>query len=235
MTRGSIREYAAAVRERYQAAGKCEQGRILDEFCRTTGYHRKAAIRLLNRPPTRPERRRGPPPRYGPAVAHALYQVWEAADRLCAKRLAPFLPELVAQLERHGELTLAPPVRARLLALSPATIDRLLRPLRTQGYRQPRTASRALTALQAQVPVRTWGEWAGVAPGALQADLVSHCGESTAGFYLTTLVAVDVATGWSELEAIWGKGQQRVGSGVHHLRQRLPFPLRELHTDNGGE
>jgi hypothetical protein len=111
MTRGSIREYAAAVRERYRAAGKREQGRILDEFCRTTGYHRKAAIRLLNRPPTWPGRRRGPPPRYGPEVAHALYQVWEAADRICAKRLAPFLPELVAQLEHHRELTLAPPVR----------------------------------------------------------------------------------------------------------------------------
>jgi hypothetical protein len=222
------------VRERYRAAGKREQGRILDEFCRTTGYHRKAAIRLLRRPP-RPPGRRSPPRRYGPDVAHALYRVWEVADRICAKRLAPLLLDLAAQLEHHGGLQVAPPVRALLLGLSPATIDRLLRKLRAPGYRQPCTASRSLTAIKAQVPVRTWAEWTGVAPGALQADLVSHCGESTEGFYRTTLVAVDVATGWAEREALWGKGQQRVGTGVHHLCQRLPFPVRELHPDNGSE
>jgi hypothetical protein len=83
--------------------------------------------------------------------------------------------------------------------------------------------------------VRTFGEWREAAPGALQADLVLHCGETTAGFYLTSLVAVDVATSWVEVQPIWGKGQQRVGSGVHFIRQRLPMALRELHTDNGGE
>lgn len=62
-----------------------------------------------------------------------------------------------------------------------------------------------------------------------------HCGESTAGFYLTSLVAVDVATGWTECQALWGKGYHRVGSAIHHVRQRLPMPLRELPTDNGGE
>lgn len=62
-----------------------------------------------------------------------------------------------------------------------------------------------------------------------------HSGESGEGFYLTTLVGVDVATGWTECEAVWGKGQERVGTGMHHIRQRLPFVLRELHSDNGGE
>jgi transposase InsO family protein len=89
--------------------------------------------------------------------------------------------------------------------------------------------------LKAQVPVRTFGEWEAVPPGAVQADLVAHCGASTDGFYLTTLVAVDVATGWTECQAVWGKGQQRVGSALHHIRRRLPVRLRELHTDNGGE
>jgi hypothetical protein len=74
-----------------------------------------------------------------------------------------------------------------------------------------------------------------VAPGSLQADLVFHCGERSEGFFLTTLVGVDVATGWTELESIWGTGQRRVGTGVHRLRRRLPVPLRELHTDNGSE
>src|SRR5581483_8533055 len=155
--------------------------------------------------------------------------------RPCGKRLAPFLREFVAALERHGEIRIDPVVRAKLVRLAPATVDRLLRPLKREGHRRPVTQSAAAGALKALVPVRTFGDWAGVAPGSLQADLVVHCGESTAGFYLTTLLAVDVATGWTELEPVWGMGQQRVGTAVHSVRQRLPVPLRELHTDNGGE
>jgi hypothetical protein len=234
MTRSSVREYAAAVRPRYLAASKRERGQILTEFCRTTGYHRKAAVRLLRRsPPAAGPRRR--PGRYGLAVALALKRAWEASDRLCSKRLAPFLPELVPILEDRGELRLAAETRAALVGLSPATIDRLLRPYRASGGRRPLSQSRAAAALQAQIPVRTFGEWGGVRPGAVQADLVSHCGESTDGFYLTTLTVVDVATSWCELEPVWGKGRQRVGSALHRLRQRLPAGLRELHTDNGGE
>jgi transposase InsO family protein len=168
-------------------------------------------------------------------VVAALRAVWEAADRPCGKRLAPFLKELVGALERHGEIALDPPTRARLVRLSAATIDRLLGPLKRPGRRRPLTQSAAADALKAQVPIRTFGEWAGVAPGSVQADLVAHCGESTAGFYLATLVVVEVATAWTEPEPVWGVSQQRVGSGVHRVRQRLPVPLRELHTDNGGE
>ena len=65
MTRGSVLEYAAAVRGRYLSAGKEEKGRILDEFIRVTGYHRKAAIRLLLKSPRRPAGSRGRPARYG--------------------------------------------------------------------------------------------------------------------------------------------------------------------------
>lgn len=69
----------------------------------------------------------------------------------------------------------------------------------------------------------------------MQIDLLAHCGESSEGFYLTTLNAVDEATGWSEWVAVWGKGQQRVGGAIHRMRQRLPFPLLQLHSDNGSE
>lgn len=164
------------------------------------------------------------------------------SDGLCGKLLAPLLPTLVAALDRHGELTLAPKVREALLAISPSTIDRLLRPLRTGGGRQARRQSPATTVLKSQIPIRTWSEWRGVTPGEIQADLVLHCGESTEGFYVTTLTAVDVATGWTALQSIWGMGKQRVGTGMHHVRQRLPtgqaglpFALRSIHTDNGGE
>jgi hypothetical protein len=224
-----------AVRPRYEKAGRGERGRILDEFCATTGYHRKAAIRLLNRRVRPVAEKRGRPRVYAPDVGEALGRVWEASGRLCSKRLVPFLPELLAALERHGELTISGEVRAALLRPSPATVDRLLARHRRVAGRRPFTQGAALASLKAQVPVRTFGEWAGAKPGEVQADLVAHCGETTEGFYLTSLTTVDVATGWTELEAVWGKGQERVQGGFHRARGRFPFPLAALHTDNGAE
>jgi hypothetical protein len=154
---------------------------------------------------------------------------------MCGKLLVAAIPNLLAALERHGELGVSPEVRPALLAISPATVDRLLRPFRLGRRRQPLRASPASPSLKSQVPIRTWGEWKGVSPGSLQADLVLHCGESTEGFYLTTLTTVDVASGWTELQAVWGMGKERIGGALHHVRQRLPFALRELHTDNGSE
>jgi len=235
VTRLTRQEYAAALRGRYHAAGKSERGRILDECCRTTGCHRKAAIRLLRRAPARRARRRGRPCRYGPELLPLLTQLWEVSDRACGKLLAPLLPTLVPALERHGELRVAPELRPHLLRLSPATLDRLLRPIRRRLSRQPHGPRAPASLLARQVPLRTFGEWHDVRPGSVQGDLVLHCGETTAGFYLTTLVGVDVATSWTELEPVWGLGHRRVGTGVHHIRQRLPFPLREWHSDNGSE
>jgi transposase InsO family protein len=235
VTRESIEQYAAAVRARYQSGRKREKARILDEFCATTGYHRKAAIRLLGRPPTAPGGRRGRPAVYDAAVTQALKTAWEASDRLCGKRLAPFLEELVPQLERHGALTLTPEVRAQVLGLSAATIDRRLAPYRRTGLRRPYSPSRAAGSLKTQIPLRTFGDWQDVPPGSLQADLVLHCGDTLEGFHLTTLTAVDVATGWTECQAVWGKTQSRVAGALHRIRTRLPMALRELHTDNGSE
>jgi transposase InsO family protein len=194
------------------------------------------AIRLLRHPPKRARRRPGRPRRYLTALRPALEQVWEASDYLCSKRLAPFLPELIAALERHDEVTLSTEQRAALLRISPATIDRLLRPVRRQSRRHGlATTSPSLAALRAQVPVRTFDEWGNVPPGHLQADLLGHCGDATEGFFRTSLLAVDVATGWTELQAVWGKGRTRVGTAVHLARQALPMPLLSLHTDNGSE
>lgn len=235
MSPRSIAEYASALRTRYFQASRPEKARLLNEFCRVTGYHRKSAIRLLHRQPSPKPTRRGRPRQYTGPVARALLQVWEAAGQVCSKRLAPFLPELLPVLERHGEIRLPAPVRQPLLRISAPTIDRLLRPLRPKRLRQPHGATRAAPTLLQHIPIRTFGQWRHVPPGSLQADLVLHCGESLAGFHLTTLIAVDVATGWTECLPVWGQGYQRVGTAVHRIRQRLPFPLRELHTDNGGE
>jgi len=234
MTRKSIYEYAAAVRRRYLMASKGQKAVILNEFCEASGYNRKSAIRLLRNPPKGSPAGRGRPREYGLDVLNALKSIWETADRICSKRLEPFLPELVAVLDRENELRLSPEVRAQLLRLSAASIDRLLKPFRQRGLRRPYTPGRPST-LKAQIPIRTFGEWAAVAPGSVQADLVAHCGESAGGLYLNTLVAVDVATSWTECRPVWGKGQERTGTAVHKIRQSLPFALKELHTDNGSE
>lgn len=151
-------------------------------------------------------------------------QVWEASGRLASKNLVPYLPTLLDQLERHDELQVEEPTRTALLTLSAATLDRLLRPHRQSLGRRPRTGAGEPGTVKAQVPVRTFGEWGGVQPGAVQADLVLLCGESTAGHYLTVLVSVDVATSWCGLQPVWGKTYDRVGAALWRTRARLPFP-----------
>ena len=236
MTRLTVSEYAAAVRERYRGAGKKEKGRILDEFCAASGMHRKAATRLLGRSVRLAAVPKGKGrPGYGPAVTEVLAKVWEAGGRMCGKLLVGAMLVLVSSLERHGELRLAERERRALLSMSAATIDRRLLGWRKHLGRQPRRQTPATTTLKGQIPVRTWGEWGDVEPGSLQADLVLHCGESSEGFFLATLTAIDVASGWTELQPLWGMHQEKVGAGLQQTRGRLPFALRELHTDNGGE
>ena len=231
----SVYEYAASLRPRYRLASRRDKSRLLDEFCRITTRHRKVAIALLRHRPKRARRRAGRPSRYPRTLRPTLEQVWELSDHLCSKRLAPFLPALLEALERHDEVQLSPEQRTALLQISPATIDRLLRPVRRLHRRHGlATTSSSLAALRTQVPLRTFTEWGNVPPGHLQADLLAHCGETTHGFYLTSLLAVDVATGWTELEAVWGKGHSRVGVAVRAVRRALPVPLLSLHTDNGG-
>jgi len=168
MTRKSIKEYAAALRRRYLKASKAQKRAILNEFCETADYHRKSAIRLLRHPSKRSGKRRGRRREYGSDVARALRVAWEATDRVCSKRLAPFLPELVPVLERQGELKVSAEVRSQLLRVSPATIDRLLARARQEDVRRPRTSLRSSTALKAAIPIRTFGDWAGVTVGFME-------------------------------------------------------------------
>lgn len=235
MTRQSVREYAASVRPRYLAAVKKRKKTILDEFCASTGMHRKAAIRLLNHAGRPRARAPGRPRRYGSEVLEPLAQAWESGDRMCGKLLQPVLPDLLDALERHGELALPGRVKEDLLRMSASTIDRRLERYRKVGLRQPKPRRPSSTGLKAEVPIRTWSEWRDVPVGSAQVDLVLHCGESTEGFYLTTLCLIDVATGWTELQPVWGIKEAEVIASIHMVTRRLPFRLKALHSDNGSE
>ena len=219
MTRGSIREYTEVMRGRYLGAPEEEKSKILDEFTNVTGYHRKAAIRLLRRGHKQRNKRCGRPRRYGAPVVEVLRVAWEATDRLCSRRLHPFLPELVTVLRRQGDTTMTIEVEAQLCQISPSTIDRLLRPYRRLGGRRPFTTTKPGSLLKNSIPTRTFADWEEDCPGFIEVDLVPHCGESSEGFYFTTLSTVDVASGWSECIGVWGKGQERVGAAVHRVRR----------------
>jgi hypothetical protein len=229
-------EYTEALRDRYLRAAKEEKGKMLDEFTKVTGLHRKAAIRLLHRRSRQGTgKKRGRKRKYGPEVAEALKEVWEASDRLCSKRLKPFISEMVQVLRRHGEQRIGPSLEGRLCRISPSTIDRLLRPHRRLVGRKPLSTTRPGSLLKSAIPIRTFADWKEEQPGFMETDLVAHCGESSDGFYLNTLCAVDVASGWTECLPVWGKWQEKVRQAVHHMRLRLPFPLLGIDSDNGSE
>jgi hypothetical protein len=161
-------------------------------------------------------------------VAAAATVLWEAAGRIGAHRLHPFVPELLERLVQCDELTVRPTVEKQLRRASAPTLKRLLAPARAQYPPRGATLTHPGPVLKHEIPIRTFAEWDDVRPGFLEIDLVGHCGSSTEGFFLCTLCAVDIATAWIELEATWGKYQDRVGGAVDHIRRRLPMPLLGL-------
>lgn len=228
-------ELVDALRERYQSGSRAQKTRILEEFVAVSGYHRKSAIRVLNGSldlAEKPQVRRRPR-LYDEAVAQALIVLWEASDRVCGKRLHALLPVLMPALERHGHLELDRHVRERLTTISAASIDRLLRQIRSAGG-VPR-AKRAPTAVSREVPVRTFADWAEPAPGYMEMDLVAHCGEVMGGNFIHTLSLTDVASGWTECVPLLVREGSLVVESVEALRSTLPFLLRGLDVDNGSE
>ena len=218
------RELLHALRERYRQASKIEKSRILDEYIALAECHRKHAIRLLTgmefvgpKPPTKGGRI------YSEAVRQALLVLWEAADRICGKRLKAVLPSLIAAMERHQHLALDPAVRELVLAASAATIDRLLTPVRATASR--RKKRKTATKPSKQIPIRTFADWKDPEPGFLEIDFVSHGGTSMQGVFLWSLVATDVCSGWTEMIPLVAREQSLVveGLGVHrHRARRLP-------------
>lgn len=236
MSQKSKQELAEVLRPRYQKAGRSEKSRILDEFVATTGYHRKYAIQVLKHWPRRRARRPRQATAKYQAVVGVLEQVWQVADQICGKRLVAVLPALIEALEHHGELRLDGQTRALLLSLSPATADRLLRPVRQRlGRRRGLSTTKPGTLLKQAIPVRTFADWDDARPGFTEIDLVAHCGNSAHGEFVHSLDIVDITTRWSEQVALPNRGQAAVTAALETARQRLPFPLLGVDSDNGGE
>src|SRR5664280_1120208 len=167
---------------------------------------------------------------YGEAVRAALVLAWEASDRICGKRLHPLLPILIEAMERHGHGGLDGQNRQQLLAMSAATIDRILKGVRASATRQRRR--KASTAIRRSVPVRTFSDWNNPAPGFVEADLVAHSGPFAKGAFTQTLVLTDIATGWTECAPLLVREQTVLTVALTELRKLLPFALLGFDTDN---
>jgi hypothetical protein len=235
MSLSAKRESLARIHGRYQRAGRPHKSRILDEFCATCGYHRKAALRLLNRPlPTAPPKRPGPKRTYEPAqVLPVLKAVWLASDQLCSKLLQAALPEWLEHHQRRCA-PLPEAFKKKLLKISPAQIDRLLRPARVQHPKKGLSATRPGTLLRQAVPTRS-GPPDTTRPGSVEADTVAHCDDSTEGDYVNSLTFTGLFSGWTENRAVWNKSAQAVLTQLQELEQVVPYPMKDFHTDNGGE
>lgn len=239
-----------ALASQYQRGSKKERGAILDRFVESTGYNRSYAACLLRNHGRRVEvspgvvlegsvrAKRPAAPRkslYGPQEVKALKKVWKVMDYICGKRLAPSLPELVPRLVRQGELKISKATAGKLAGMSAATVDRLLAPERKKMCLKGRSRTKPGTLLKHQIPVRTFSDWDDLKPGFLEIDLVAHDGGSSHGEYCQILDATDVCTGWSEQIAVPTKAQRFVFPAIQEVRERLPFDLLGLDSDNGSE
>jgi hypothetical protein len=233
ISKNTRNEIIEAIRRRYMLALKKEKTKILDEFIALSGYHRKHAVRLLGRynQVVEPNKLTTSKRIYDEAVKEALIIIWEAADRICSKRIKAVIPDLIDAMERHGHLALNPTVRQRLLKISAATIDRLLFDVRIKAHQHKRKR-KSSKKVSKKVPIRTFADWDNPAPGYLEIDFVAHSGGSMGGKFIHTLVGTDVSSQWIECVPLLAREQSLVVEALEVLRRQLPFTMLGIDFDN---
>ena len=229
------------LKKKYNQASKTQKGEIIDWLVEVAGYNRKYAATLLRNgnkkkaKPNKPSPRTGRPPKYDEEVFLALRRIWFTAGCICGKRLAPFLKELVPVLKKFGEIDVTDEVEEKLLNISPATVDRLLKPVKKALNFTGTSSTKPGTLLKSEIPIKTFSEWDDTEPGHLEIDLVAHCGGDLSGEFTYTLDVTDVATGWTETKAVKNKAQVWVFNALEKITDRLPFKVRGIDSDNGTE
>ncbi len=229
------RKYLKRMKVRYLAAKRVERGRLLTEMEQVTGLHRKSLTRLMHGASLERKRRQTPRARsYGLAVEQVIVRVWESRDYICAERLTPGLLRMAQHLARFDPLGLRTQLEEQLATISRATVARILRKYRSRRVRLPQKGTERANQATKGVPMGRI-PWDIGEPGHFEVDLVYHSGESTAGLYGHTIQLIDVMTGWSERVAVMGRGQAAMEGGFRRIVERVPFPILELHPDNGSE
>lgn len=226
--------YLAIQYDRYLVGDRKERSALLNEMVEVTGLDRKSVIRHMRKRPRREQRKKQRGCSYGAEVQQAIHVIAATLDNPCAERLKPMLVQTGDKLAQHGHLCMTPTLREQLQRVSVSTVRRIRHRRQQDEPRRARRASSANSEVQAQIPIRRI-PWEITEPGHFEVDLVYHSGPSAAGEYLHTLQMVDVATGWVEPVAILGRSYRVTRDGFQRCLARLPFPVREMHTDNGAE
>lgn len=234
MSQKSKHEYLLAIWGRYQRVGRPFKNKILDEFCAVCGYARKYAIALLNRKPRVRRKKPGPKRKYDPAVLEPLKAIWLLSEQMCSKRLKEALLMWLPFYEQaYGALD--PATRKKLLSISAATIDRLLKKARAHYLHKGLCGTRSgPETLKHRIPIRT-DNWDIKQPGFLEADSVAHCGDSMAGEFAWSLTFTDIFSQWTENRAVWNRSAAETVDRVRDVEQKLPFFLKGFDVDNGSE
>lgn len=232
------KEYMEKIYLRYKRAkNRSEKSALISELCATCNWHRKHAIRKLSnfKRFTKPiPKTPGKPSKYNkPEIIEILKRIWLAAYMPCSKNLKAIIPIWMPsyQIEYGG----IPDTLIKLLyQISPATIDRILKPVRINYTGKGKSTTKPGTLIRNQIPVKT-NQWDESRPGFIEADTVAHCNDTVDGIYANTIDTVDIATGWTEQRAVWGKGYTGVMNQIINIEHSLPFPLLGFDSDNGGE
>jgi len=237
MSPQSLEEYTEVIAKRYKRAKYRSKIKLLNEYCEVTGFHRKHAIRKLNNFKffqKNKKNKRGRKSIYNhQAVLKIIKRIWLTANLPCSKLLKAILPEWLPHYAKTFE-AIDPNTLNLINKISPATIDRIFKPVRAKFFKKGRSCTKPGSLLRNQIPIQT-DQWNQFIPGFMEADTVHHCGDSMAGQYVLTVNYTDLATGWTEQRAVWGKGEAGVLTQTKHVEQSLPFALRGFDSDNGGE
>lgn len=235
MSREAIREYFKSIQIRYRRASKELKHLILSEFCATTGYNRKYAIRKLNAQPEKEGKKtatRQRKPTYGHTVISVLAAVWEAAGYPCSVRLKALLALWMPWIRKRYRIT--PRIEEHLLAISSRQMDRRLKSRKGRIRKRIYGRTKPGTLLKHHIPIKT-DNWDVKSPGWTEVDTVSHSGNSAEGVFGYTVNQTDILTTWVESRAILGKGEKAVVDALDEMAQAFPFQLRGIDSDNGSE
>lgn len=233
MSKPTREEYYITIKKRYRSSDKKEKTKLLDSFCEVCGYNRKYAIRKLNTRKRYNKRERlGRPKQYkDPILLKVLFDLWEKQNLPCSRRLKASMPLWLPFYEKRP---LSDYNKNQLLVMSPATIDRLMIKIRKKIGKLGLATTKPGSILKSHIPIKT-NQWDETRPGYLESDTVAHCGTSVAGTFVYTVNTVDIATGWTEQRAIWGKGYQGMHKALISIENMLPFPILGFDSDNGSE
>ncbi len=233
MSKQSREDYYETVIRRYRNSNKKTKSRLLDEFCEVCGYNRKYAIRKLNTRKRNHKRKSlGRPKRYNdPILIEVLFDLWGKQNLPCSRRLKAAMP---LWLPFYEDRPLSDDIKNQLLTMSPATIDRLMIRMRKKIGKLGLATTKPGSILKSHIPVKT-NQRDERSPGYLESDTVAHCGTSVAGSFVYTVNTVDIATGWTEQRAVWGKGYQGMHKALISIENDLPFPILGFDSDNGTE